>query len=125
MSAAESGIPDLRATLAFAASEKADWANFPISSIMSLVTNPAGTTENAALISAKAPQAIRFQTKQSSSMKQIFFQSVLLTDELPKGGKSPFHSPAVEVFSSFSFQILLFTAHLHHFVLSLAILSQR
>lgn len=41
-----------------------------------------------------------------------------------KAGKSPFHSPAVEVFTSFSFQILLFTGHLHHFLLILAILSQ-
>lgn len=42
----------------------------------------------------------------------------------PKAGKPPFHSPAAEGFSSFSFQISLFTAHLNHFVLSLAILSQ-
>lgn len=87
MSAVESGIPDLRAPLTSAASGRADWANLPISSITSLVTNPAGTTENAALISAKALQAIRFQIKQSGSMNQNFFRSVLLTDEFPKGGK--------------------------------------
>lgn len=73
MSAAESGIPGLRASLASAASGRADWANLPISSITSLVTNPAGTTEKAALITAKALRAIRFQTKQSGSMNQNFF----------------------------------------------------
>lgn len=83
----ESGIPDLRVTLAAGASRRVDWANLPISSSTSLLTNPAGITENAALISAKALQAIRFQTKQSGSMNQNFSQSVLLTDEFPKGRK--------------------------------------
>lgn len=87
MSAVESGIPDLRVTLAAGASGRADWANLLISSSTSPLTNPAGTTENAALISSKALQAIRFQTKQSGSMNQNFSQSVLLTDEFPKGGK--------------------------------------
>lgn len=83
----ESGIPDLRASLAAAASGRPEWANLPMSGTMSPLTNPAGTTENAALISAKALQAIRFQTKQSGSMNQNFFRSVLLTDEFPKGRK--------------------------------------
>ena len=81
------GIPDLRAPLGTRARGRAHWANLPISSITSLLTDPAGTIQNAALISAKALQAIRFQTKQSGSMNQNFFWSVLLTDEFPEGGK--------------------------------------
>lgn len=99
MSAAESGIPDLRVPLATSAREKVDWANHPISSVASLLTNSAGSKENDALISAKVLQATRFQTKQSGSMNQIVFPtSSTYRWDTHRQEKSPFHSPAVEVF---------------------------